>query len=239
MLNAALALILIAQDAKADLAKAIEKFKTAKSYAFKGHAPASLDGGPDTEGEFEGPAVWSIRRANFEVAQSGDKNRYQIIGQAGERKARPWSDPSTETSGKTLWHFVGGYLFMFRPDLLLEIAGKADKVEVGKDEAIDGVECKTYSVDALDKDLHTAVLRFMPEIQKRAWKNIYEPGKSKEAPITIEIVVDPNSGWVRRVELRYWKGGVEGSAGINLDGFDNTKAKVPKELRKELGLGEG
>lgn len=221
---------------KEDLAAAIRKLREAKGYSFKWNG--LIQGQQqDGDGEFEKPGLWTLRHPVFEYIQAGDKARAKVPQQTQQR----WIDP---TQGATFFWYQYN-MFLYSADLLLESAAKADKVAAGAKAAVGGVECQTLKTDVAGKDLRAAVGKFMVQSTKAQWTNYDQYYDWDQSSGSITIAIDTKTGWIRRISLDFSMQMKQNNqaqpytAEFTLDEFDSARVKVPKALKKELGLGEG
>lgn len=233
----AMAFALAALGDKEDLAAAVKKMAEAKSFAYKsngGWSGQALEG----SGEFERPGVWTVRHPQFQWIQAGDKARFK-----GNETTNRWSDPAS--SSNSPWYLYT--MFLYRPDIALDAATKAEKVTAGGKVAAGGVDCASYKVEVSGKELRAALGRLISESMRKSWEQQDNSYDWESSGGTIEVAVDRESGWVRRVGLEFTlqykrevgAGGQPMNVEFTLDGFDATRAQIPKDQKKALGMGEG
>lgn len=222
---------------KEDLAAAAKKMAEAKSFGYKstgGWSGQSMEGA----GEFEKPGMWTVRHPQFQWISVGDKARIKANDQTNR-----WYDP--DKANNYFWYQYT--MFLYRPDIAIEAAAKAEKVTSTGKVSAGGVDCTNYKVDISGKELRGAVEKFMSESMKKNWEAQDQSYDWETSNGTIEVSVDRDGGWVRRVSLEFTlqykrevgAGGQPMNVEFTFEGFDGTRAQIPKDQKKALGLGEG
>lgn len=217
---------------KEELVAAVEKLREARSYGFAwrgGWAGNEQEG----SGETEKSGLTHARFPAFEYAAVGEKRMLKVGGK--------WSAPD---AAPELFRNVG-YPQLLTLPALLGLAAGAETVRAGEALVVGGAECRTFVAAIRGKDLRAALEAFLPEPQRAAW-NKYD-GESfawGASTGTVTVAVD-ETGQVRRVSLSFSMEMTSGrparefSAEFSIEKVDASRVKLPAELKKPLGLGEG
>lgn len=219
----ALALWLALGD-KEDLVAAIAKLREARSYAFTWSGGWSSNEQKGA-GEVEKSGLVHARWPSFEYAAAGGRLMYRVGGE--------WTDGK---GASDLYRSVA-YPLLLRLGDLLDLAEKAEKVAFSEG---------AFAVAVKGGDLRAAIEGFLPEGQRAGWdKYDTESFAWESSSGTLKISVDLSTGRVRRValdfsmEMKSGRAARDFGAEFSIDGVDATRVKIPAELKKPLGLGEG